>query len=69
MSNRVNKALESWESLNEVLMDMTEDELKAALKREQGSETPRKEHLKRLHRRLGRMRSQREREELLDGTE
>ncbi len=62
---KVGKALRSWEELNRVLKTMTESQLEEALEKEKASEAPRKEHLLRLHRRLGVLRRERERKELM----
>lgn len=65
MSKRVKKALSSWENLHEVVMKMTEEELEKALEIEKNRESPRKQHLIVMHRRLTRLKTIREREALL----
>ena len=64
--SRVKKALESYDGLIEVIAKMTETELKEAIKLEQEREEgPRKVHLTRMHQRLKRLQTKREREKLL----
>ena len=61
----VNNALQGWRELNAVINEMTEEELALAIKIEVKS-APRNEVLIRLHARFCKLRSQRERAELLE---
>jgi hypothetical protein len=57
-------ALENWQSLNETINKLTEDELKSALNTEM-SHDRRKHFVTRIHARGAKLRAKREREELL----
>lgn len=62
----VHNALQGWRELNAVINEMVEDELALAIKIEVKSDVPRNEILIRLHARFCKLRSQRERAELLE---
>ena len=57
-------ALENWQALNENINSLTEDELKSALNTEMAHDR-RKHFVIRLHARNAKLRTAREREELL----
>lgn len=57
-------ALDSWNGLNEILMDITEKECITLLKVEQKN-LNRPTFVKRIHSRINRMRAERERAELM----
>ena len=61
----INNALQNWRSLNAVINRLEEDELAMAIKLEVNGPA-RAELLKRLHARYCKLRSQREREALLE---
>lgn len=55
----------SWRSLNEGIMLLTEEQLDYLLQRERKKRNPRVTILERLHQRLMKLRTERERRELL----
>lgn len=63
--DKLERASENWQNLVSEIMDMTEAELDALLDMERGRLHPRTQFLERIHQRLTKVRSQREREELL----
>jgi len=56
--------LDSWQSLNAAVMDLSEEELKRLLRREAKRRPPRKQHLNRIYCRFSRLRRDRECAEL-----
>lgn len=55
----------NWTELVAKLPDMTERELKEAIREEASRDSPRASHLARMHTRYGKLRNARERSELL----
>ena len=62
---KVELALLSWLSLLDTLPTMNEEEIQAAIDQEMGEHVPRKTMLVRMHQKLGVMKRNRERKEIL----
>ena len=62
---KLRRALDNWLSLVREVSDMTECELEELLRRERSRRSPREQFIVRIHQRLSKLRSQRERAQLL----
>ena len=66
--SKLASASESWPKLVEEIMDLNEDELEELLNRERNRKPLRQQFVRRIHQRLGRVRTARERREMLKGS-